>query len=202
MPRRKGDNEVTKIPHHSTCCNSCGYTLMPPTAAFASTQLSTTTLPAQMTPAGEYGYDYKFQILPHHGSKGPLRGHEIWKIIMDDFENVFSLGGMVNNPQVGQELTLTSPNGGSPVKVLEVGDRHLKLLSLPGHFEGADNTIIFAINDEGSELHVQADGPKAAQFPANIVPYPLWGNFANRIVHKIYPNEPSGVIPSNKMVNE
>ncbi|WP_421084692.1 hypothetical protein [Rothia nasimurium] len=172
------------------------------TAAFANTSLSTTTPPLQTTPAGEYGYDYKFQILPHHGSKAPLRGHEIWKIIMDDFENVFPLGGMVNNPQVGQELTLTSPNGGSPVKVLEVGDRHLKLLSLPGHFEGADNTIIFAINDEGSELHVQADGPKAAQFPENLVPYPLWGNFANRIIQKIYPNEPGGVIPSNEVVND
>lgn len=134
-------------------------------------------------PAAGYGYDLTYRLYPISPWKWDS-GNKVFDFIKPALKGLFPIGGMVNNPKVGQKLILT---GNNPVKVTSVGSRHFSLYSLPGHLEGAGNTITFTISANGQYLNVRASGPKAAKFPGNIVPSIVWPRFAGAIKQKLYP---------------
>lgn len=138
-----------------------------------------------------YEYKYTYSIVPTYADV--LSGNEIWERLADQFSEVFPISGMVDNPEPGQEVTLFGDN---PVRILEVGERHIKILSLEGHVLGSDNTVVLGITADGRELHAEAYGPKHPGLLEGLIARPTWNSMANRIVHAIYDSEPVGVIPS------
>ena len=150
-------------------------TLPPASAAFAPGEIA--------MPAAGYGYNLSYRLYPSTPWKWSS-GNRVFSFIKPKLKSLFPIGGMVNNPRVGQKLILTGKN---PVRVTEVGSRHFKLYSLPGHLEGAGNTIVFTISANGQSLNFRTWGPKPAKFPGNIVPYVVWPKFGNSIKYALYP---------------
>lgn len=139
-----------------------------------------------------YNYRHEYSITPTYADTLP--GHEIWKIVTKQFSNVFPIPGMVDNPQPGQEVILL---GNNPIRILEVGDRHIKILSLESHRLGPDNIVTLGVSADGRTLVAEAHRPHDPGFPDSFIAWPTWNAFSNNIVHAVYESEPGGVIPSD-----
>lgn len=154
--------------------------------------LATSSKLHEVTNDSGYNYRHEYSITPTYADTLP--GHEVWKIISKQFSNVFPISGMVDNPKPGQEVTLL---GNNPIRILEVGDRHMKILSLEGHRLGPDNIVTLGISADGRTLVAEAHGPHDPGFPDSLIAWPTWNAFSNSIVHAVYESEPVGVIPSD-----
>lgn len=124
---------------------------------------------------GDYDYDREYDL--DVGPNGPqFSGEQLWDLALEDFSSVFPIPGMIDNPQVGDQIDLM----GSPVEVTAIDGRSLSLVSLPGHIEGAGNTIVFTISEDGTSFDVEARGPQGTLLP-NILPDIFWPMFANNL---------------------
>ena len=133
-----------------------------------------------------YHYSYHLPI-QNPGSILPKRfatDNSVFNLLKPRLSDVFPLTGMEDNPKVGDKLEL---EGSNPVVVTKVTNHSFSLRSLPGHIEGANNVITFSISDNGTYLDVTADGPRAAPFPASLVPHAVWPLFAYKVATAISP---------------
>ena len=123
--------------------------------------------------AGGYNYSISLPIRSR-----PLAGLNTSKAVfsymdkrLDALFSIAQLPGMKANPQIGDVYMLRDSN---PVEVVGRTSTSLTLKSLPGHTEGAGNLITFEVREQGTILNVTATGPRAAGFPANVIPYLVW----------------------------
>lgn len=131
-----------------------------------------------------YSRSYSIQYGPHSLRHLYDTNAEAFSLIRRNLASLFPISGMANNPVVGQVHTLS---GGNPVRVTSVTATSFSLVSLPGHWEGANNKITFSVINNGLTLRVVANGPVAVVPPRSWAPDVLWPAFAVKIASRINP---------------
>jgi hypothetical protein len=109
-----------------------------------------------------YNYGYVLSYPPAPSPQAMLR------MAVSHFSAYFPFQGCGQVLKVGQVCNLIGPNGNNPIRVVAIGPTSFTFLSLPGHFEGPNRTIVFSFIEQLQPiathrlfLNVHASGPSS-----------------------------------------
>lgn len=141
--------------------------------------------------SSNYEYRCEFGMFPLADTPaGGAVKRAVFQVAITNFSDYFPFGGCGDELEVGQECDLQP--GDSPVEVTEIGSNYFILKSLPGHLEGKDRYIKFAIYiiDNELRLGVRAWGKPsfaAKQSVDSELVDVLWGMYAENLVKIVFP---------------
>ncbi|MGW2838456.1 hypothetical protein ACWCWD_11740 [Streptomyces sp. NPDC001493] len=107
-----------------------------------------------------YEYKCEFWVYPLASTtEGGVIKNAIFTDIITDFNKYFPLSGCPDKLSVGLSCSLKDPLGvtSNPIKVTEIGTNYYTVKTLPGHAEGEDRYIKFALYITDNELRLGVD---------------------------------------------
>ncbi|TVZ75332.1 hypothetical protein FB157_1682 [Streptomyces sp. BK340] len=153
------------------------------TPAAAANALNTCWTVSDISSNYEYKCEFRIYTMANTPSNDLIK-QATFKNAITHFSDFFPFSGCGSVLVVGKSCTLMP--GNAPVKVDSIGDNYFILKSLPGHPEGADRYIKFAlyIQDGEFRLGVRAWGPWTSVAKATVISggaSAIWGSYADNL---------------------
>jgi len=132
-----------------------------------------------------YNYGYVLSYPPAPSPQATLH------MAVTRFSTYFPFQGCGQVLKAGQVCNLVGPNGNNPIRVVAIGPTSFTFLSLPGHFEGPNRTIVFSFIEQLQPiathrlfLNVHASGPSSPGAVASVATgqaHGTWQQYATNL---------------------